>query len=1235
MARIKRKKYQNGGPIQPPYTHPLDYRRTSLDNYLNRGILPLNPAQYPHQDTRQMGTYPYFGGYRYSYFDTNTATPFGADAYTEDFTRRTFPVNIPTDATPTRQIAPNQPTSVNTGSRVRSTRANQTTQTRPRAEALSPIETVGVQPNQPTREKFEALSPYYDDGTEIIPMKGVDIENPDLTESLTEDLSGFMQRDEFKTEPNIRGSFTDYLASGAPMDMDMDIETALFNVGQSLGFRGRSIDNPEARRVARSGNLLRGIGSAGKAILGAGRLIGSGMGVSSRYDEALASYNERLRRDIMTANTQNLAARKDGGKYQDGGSTGDSLTSYYKSEYSPEELNRLHEAAIIARRNFNNRDEFLSGIDQDLQPYVSDFLDSRDQGENLYDHIGAIFRARGGGNDLGAMTDQVFSQVGSTGKSMVNDLFGTSFENGGSTGDPLTSYYKSSYSPDELNKLHQSAIIARRNFNNREDFLNGIDSELQPYVSEFLNYKDQGENMNDHIYAIYRARGGGNDLGAVTDQVLSQAGSTGKSMVNDLLGTSFEDGGKYKRGENIQASKNPELMTGYLNPGMDDLTASQVSAPELEKNEIIKTPENDIQKIVGDTHENGGVNVPLESGTKILSDNLKVGGSLAKMIRKKYDIKVKASDTYASIMNKLNSKIGFTKLDKEEAGIYKELEKLNQDDENTYNINKEFLTKKVKEVKDKKVPLEVQQNELFDELYKAQEMSKPKEKRDEEFRNGGEVMQDPSFVALASRYGMTPEQAYSYIQRQEQDKKKGGDYQNGGPIDPPFNFRDVNVFRDPELYVHQQFTNTDGFRSGQVTDDSELNRIKETLRIFPRAEQFLTGVERDEQGNVTAAQFKNSESVGQFQNYVQGVYDNLIEYGAEQNLGDEFYTYVSGLRFSNDEVAKNFDGILGNFSSSRSGVALPLVTDSELKDLQNQGINNYSQVFNNDGTVKEDVNLSPESKKRFEDLYKSKGFNFEARILPITDVRVDDTTPIKTEEQFQAKIGEAKGEIKTNSTVTPLSKDGRRNDPRRDPESDILPFERPASGSRINRLIFPDNTPVPPSPLQAHLKTSIRTEDIDPLRLTPEENIKEVGRQSQKVINELNTMPGPMRAAVLSNLNANSEDALNTAITNINTENARNQLQADRYNSQQFLIRQQEEARSQLDFERRQLTAEAKTRADVKDFFEVLRANRINRFRAQYIANVAQSVLENTQIGSTGVITNRRGTVKVPSRIIR
>ncbi len=75
----------------------------------------------------------------------------------------------------------------------------------------------------------------------------------------------------------------------------------------------------------------------------------------------------------------------------------------------------------------------------------------------------------------------------------------------------------------------------------------------------------------------------------------------------------------------------PELPSGMYGPQFE-----MGGTAELEKQEVFKTPNGDIDAVNGASHENGGVPINIPNGTKILSDKLKMDGKTFADLGSKY-----------------------------------------------------------------------------------------------------------------------------------------------------------------------------------------------------------------------------------------------------------------------------------------------------------------------------------------------------------------------------------------------------------------------------------------------------------------------------------------------------------------------------------------------------------------------------------------------------------------------
>lgn len=204
---------------------------------------------------------------------------------------------------------------------------------------------------------------------------------------------------------------------------------------------------------------------------------------------------------------------------------------------------------------------------------------------------------------------------------------------------------------------------------------------------------------------------------------------------------SYGYGGKkkmYQQGGEVDQDR---ILTGEVLTGVSGNNQSVEPNTEIEDGEYVLSRDGQSIKVEGKKHSQGGEDVELQDGDKVISDNLKLKGANAKAVRDKFDIKAKAKDTYATVVDKVYKKIGLDKLIKEEeqviSRIRKQEEKLGEGA--TKDLNLQLLYKKKDKIGEEKQKLEEQRQNVLNEVYNMQEASKPKEKTSQqEMKKGGE-----------------------------------------------------------------------------------------------------------------------------------------------------------------------------------------------------------------------------------------------------------------------------------------------------------------------------------------------------------------------------------------------------------------------------------------------------------------------------------------------------------------
>lgn len=267
-----------------------------------------------------------------------------------------------------------------------------------------------------------------------------------------------------------------------------------------------------------------------------------------------------------------------------------------------------------------------------------------------------------------------------------------------------------------------------------------------------------------------------------------------------------------------------KALTGEYQFALDSKKPIAEPNAEIEGGEYIFDSQG-IRKAQGKTHEKGGMPVALEDGTRILSDHLKIGVDIAKKINKELALPAKATDTYARVLDRFNTKTGLdqinTKLEKL-MGMMKD-QKIKVKDKHTSDLNSDYLSKQLYKENQNKKPIEKDREKLFDIMFQIQEESKRKASMPEYKMQMGGVVE-----ATAKKYGITNERASELLGL---PKYQDGDYIQGdanldGVVNEKddFNSYDNLYDKNRELLV----------RSTERGDFSRNPRTINTLPYTPR-----------------------------------------------------------------------------------------------------------------------------------------------------------------------------------------------------------------------------------------------------------------------------------------------------------------------------------------------------------------------------------------------------------------
>ncbi len=675
----------------------------------------------------------------------------------------------------------------------------------------------------------------------------------------------------------------------------------------------------------------------------------------------------------------------------------------------------------------------------------------------------------------------------------------------------------------------------------------------------------------------------------------------------DINKVSFEDeSGKDKS----------EMLTGNYIQGLPPNSNIEPNS-ELEQKEYVQFPDGITQKVVGKDHEKGGVKMYLPDGTKVISKSLYPTKSQINTLEKDFDLKIGKQDTYADVIDKYSKKIGLKKLNEEEEDIFetleKELSKKNVD-QKTASINRAYISEKISKLEQQKKPLEEDRAKFFNTVFEMQEQSKKTMKlekdKDQEFKYGG--VSKKNFEAMCKRMGLDPEKTIQELK----DKRNGNT--------PKFDGGGIIISKDKMA------------PTGASLSQEEKNSLLAYYSKYNKnlAEALKTGKLKWEDhvfnpGLVQDLKTRKPEDIPTgYQNRDQNA-QGLSAAGTYGGLSNE---RVSGFLLKDYYERKNPGKKFENISKEEVGQLQKEYNEA----LSKGGLNYYSGVkgdtevsdnaFGNRTSSyirkKEVVKGAKEGIIDVDALYGKtpEEINNELKPYNLTydDIKDYQNAAVKYIEITPNDI--VTGEVaKPKDEATTKTYEGKEGPLRDMVTKGVIPRKE------MPKMFFsPSERVLAPSPMQAHLKADVRLQRIDPVKIGIDQTLQGIGEQRDFVAEQVQNLPASQRAAVIANLAANSQKTISQAETQANTINAQNLSQAELFNIQQAGQEELYGVNNALNYEQRQLTAQAKAEESIQQYYDYNRRLNVKNFQNNQKLNLLDSLYSDFDIDyfGTGVTYN-------------
>jgi hypothetical protein len=675
---------------------------------------------------------------------------------------------------------------------------------------------------------------------------------------------------------------------------------------------------------------------------------------------------------------------------------------------------------------------------------------------------------------------------------------------------------------------------------------------------------------------------------------------------------------------------------------------------EVENGEFIKNPNGEIREVVGAKHAQGGVKLTQEqlpNGSEIISDHLKVGKEGAKRFNDDYDLGIKSTDTYATVLDKFNRKSGIKKIVDEQEMVQKNIEKQvlklqdNPASESTIKLNLQLFTDQFKELQDQKTPLEEVRKVLFDEVFQPQEESKePKghnyleaqepipHPADEEYKNGGEKNSLWRNIRNNRGSGKAPTKQMLEQEAKIKRKQMGGMY-NDDVVIGYSQKHNIHPDRVRELMAQHQNGGLQQYRDGDpvvygVTDGKNAYRenkrgkqsrgetayskieaekaIQELRRNYPdivdSEDVFKKYIDVDASGKV---KFKGglklnqpSEIIKILQTKVKDrqvassnvILKNPNQFAPEavkeaQRYLDEETFLDNADTFTQDPTKsiRGYDSKLGDFTSGRYSMQMNLVTPEERKMLNDAGVTTIKQL-----------KASPLRQKLSAD----------------SIANVDKVQGLIGDTNADYGIAEITPEKKALETApiadTTVKTDG------------YIPSDN-QEGSRYNPFAHTRQQVMLPDSLQGAVLLKDRPNLVEVPRVSADGQINEIRRQEQSAMQKLQGLPSSQQASVAAQISANSQNAMNQAIAQTEASNQQAKFNTDVANARAMTESERVNAGYVQNYENKITTADAKTQANLKNYYDTSEKIRVSDEAFNINQNLIQNMYNNAKFNGYGV----------------
>ena len=427
-------------------------------------------------------------------------------------------------------------------------------------------------------------------------------------------------------------------------------------------------------------------------------------------------------------------------------------------------------------------------------------------------------------------------------------------------------------------------------------------------------------------------------------------------------------------------------------------------------------------------------------------------------------------------------------------------------------------------------------------------------------------------------------------------------YQNGGSV-PKYQPGGLRTKTLSEVYDTMPFTavNAEGYA------DFDLQHLNPTTGVYDnfdpnqRIGRYLTDVpvgaenyfEQRPDGGYglkKGVQYKDfqkgyNDLMGRTRKFFETQTEGMSDAQKKVYLGN-LEKYNNDIIFTTDKeseykgkTARGIDNKFGQFTSTRSGYQRNIVTPEQRKQLEAIGVYKLSQLVNNDDAKKI---VGDELYNKLEKENKDFG-GIDYRILDKADPK---------------------------SPEAPVPVEGG---------ADINPYVDKTQQSVDLPMMTPDQSNLPPK----YLATSMRqmgSTQADRVFLSPEENLKELARQSSTASSTLVNNNPYTAGAGLANLQAQQNNATNQAISQTMMANQQDQRNVSNINEERIMNRDKTNIGLADKYEREQIVGLDNYYSEWRNFIDNRNKQNVVNWNLQNQQNMFNAINPNYKIRSRGQI---------------